>query len=121
MGLWRSCSPALQNCEVARYRWNVNIDVYRGCTFKEKRDVLNVFWRTNVEATSRIMEAAVQYGFYAVICLVVVMLELALILVVGLNHNSLVAGLSALGELFMIWSTWWAIKRYRLLKSQFAD
>jgi hypothetical protein len=98
----------------------VNIDVYRGCTFKEKRDVLNVFWRGNVEATTRIREAAVQYGYYALICLAVVMLELALILVVALNHSSFVAWLAALAELFMMWSTWWALKRYRLLKSQFA-
>ena len=98
----------------------MNIDVYRSCTFKEKRDVLNVFWRTNVESTTRIGEAAVQYGYYAVICLAVVMLEVALILVVALNHNAFVAGFSAAAELFMLWSTWWAIKRFRILKHRFA-
>jgi hypothetical protein len=96
----------------------VKIDVYRGCSFKEKRDVLNVFWRTNVETTSQIREAAVQYGFYAVICLVVLVLEVTLLLVVALNHSAIFAGLSAAAELFMIWSTWWAVKRYRTLKSQ---
>jgi hypothetical protein len=98
----------------------VNIDVYRSCTWREKRDVLNVFWRTNVETTSRIIEAAVQYGYYAVICLVVVMLEVAVIFAATINHHSFVAGFAAAAELFMIWSTWWAIKRYRVLKSQFA-
>ncbi len=97
----------------------MHVDVYRSCTWREKREVLNVFWRSNVDATSRIVEASVQYGYYAVICLVVVMLEIALILVVGVDHNALVAGLSALAELFMIWSTWWAIKRYRRLRYQF--
>jgi len=63
----------------------VNIDVYRSCTWREKRDVLNVFWRTNVDATSRIVVAAAQYGYYAVISLVVVMAEVALILWVVLN------------------------------------
>ena len=63
---------------------------------------------------------AVQYGYYAVICLAIVMLEVALILVVALNHNAFVAGFSAAAELFMLWSTWWAIKRYRLLKHRFA-
>jgi len=58
---------------------------------EEKRDVLNVFWRTNVDATSRIVVAAAQYGYYAVISLVVVMAEVALILWVGLEHNALVA------------------------------
>jgi hypothetical protein len=96
----------------------VNIDVYRSCSWKEKRDVLNVFWRTNVDATSRIVEAALQYGYYCVICLLVVMLEIALIFVVGLRHNTFVAGLAAASELFMIWSTWWAVKRYRRLKYQ---
>jgi hypothetical protein len=96
----------------------VNINVYRSCTWREKRDVLNVFWRTNVEATSRIVEAAVQYGFYAVICLPIVMAEVALIFGVSLSHNSFVAGLSAVSELFILWSTWWAIKRYRLLKGR---
>ena len=98
----------------------MNIKVYRGCSFKEKRDVLNVFWRTNVETTAQIGEAAVQYGFYAIICMIVVILEVALILVVALNHNAFFAGITAAGELFMFWSTWWAIKRYRTLKQQFA-
>lgn len=106
---------------MAQYRCFVNLDVYRSCTWKEKRDVLNVFWRSNVEATSRIVDAAVQYGYYAVLCLVVVMMELALILVVSLKHNSFVAGISAAAELFMLWSTWWALKRYRILKAQFAS
>jgi hypothetical protein len=98
----------------------VNIDVYRSCSWREKRDVLNVFWRSDVEASTRLREAAVQYGYYAVICLAVVVLEVALILAVSVAHNSLVAGLSAAAELFMIWSTWWALKRYRILRSQFA-
>ena len=99
----------------------MNIDVYRGCTWKEKRDVLNVFWRSNVESTTRLREAAVQYGYYAVICLVVVMLELALILTVAFDHNSFVAALTGLAELFMIWSTGWAIKRYRILRYLLID
>ena len=98
----------------------MNIKVYRGCSFKEKRDVLNVFWRTNVDTTARIGEAAVEYGYYAIICMVVVILEVALILVVALNHNAFLAGITAAGELFMFWSTWWAIKRYLTLKHQFA-
>ena len=61
-----------------------------------------------------------RYGYYAVISLVVVMAEVALILWVGLEHNALVAGLAAALELFMIWSTWWAIKRYRSLRSHLA-
>ena len=95
----------------------MNIDVYRSCSWREKRDVLNVFWRSDVEASPRLVEAAVQYGYYCVICLYVVILEVALIFVVGLSHNTFVAGLAAASELFMFWSTWWAVKRYRVLKS----
>jgi hypothetical protein len=98
----------------------VNVDVYRSCSWREKRDVLNVFWSSNVEASSRIVEASVQYGYYAIVSLVVVILELALILVVSLDRNAFVAALTILAEVFVIWSTWWAIKRYRILKDQFA-
>jgi hypothetical protein len=99
----------------------VKVDVYRSCSWREKRDVLNVFWRTNVDASSRIIEASVQYGYYAVICMAVVMVEVAFILGVALDRNALIAALSVLAELFMIWSTWWAMKRYRILKHQSAS
>jgi hypothetical protein len=98
----------------------VKIDVYRSCTWREKRDVLNVFWRTNIEASSRIVEASVQYGYYAIVCLVVVMAEVAFILGVALDRNAFVAAITVLAELFMVWSTWWAVKRYRVLKYEFA-
>ncbi|MGD0853873.1 MAG: hypothetical protein ABSA07_11045 [Acidimicrobiales bacterium] len=98
----------------------MNVDVYRSCSWREKRDVLNVFWSTNVEASLRIVEASVQYGYYAIISLVVVILELALILAVSLDRNAFVAALTILAEVFVIWSTWWAVKRYRILKHRFA-
>jgi hypothetical protein len=98
----------------------MNLDVYRGCSFKEKRDVLNAFWRSGVDTTPRITEAAVQYGYYTLICLGVIVAELALILAVAISHGSFVEWLSALGELFVLWSTWWAVKRYRTLKTQVA-
>jgi hypothetical protein len=41
-------------------------------------------------------------------------------MVVAFDRNAFVAALAILAEVFMIWSTWWAIKRYRTLKSQFA-
>jgi hypothetical protein len=98
----------------------MNLDVYRGCSFKEKRDVLNVFWRAGVETTPRMNEAAVQYGYYTLICLGVIVVELALILIVAISHRSFVEWLSAAGELFVLWSTWWAVKRYRTLKANVA-
>jgi len=49
-----------------------------------------------------------------------VMLEIALIFAATIEHHSFIAGFSVAAELFMLWSTWWAVKRYRALKSQFA-
>ena len=99
----------------------MNLDVYRGCSWKEKRDVLNVFWSSNADATARHGVAAVQYGFYTLICLGVIVIEVAFILAVAINHGSFVAWLSGLVELFVLWSTWWALKRYRILKRQFTS
>ena len=99
----------------------MNLDVYRGCSFKEKRDVLNTFWRSGIESTPRITEAAVQYGYYTLLCLGVIVVELALILVVTIMRGSFVEWLTALGELFVLWSTWWALKRYRSLKTHFTS
>ncbi len=96
----------------------MSLNVYRGCSWREKRDVLNVFWRSDVEASPSVVDAAVQYGYYAVICLVVVIVELAVILAVALERNALIAAVSVLAEVFMIWSTWWAAKRYRMLKTR---
>lgn len=99
----------------------MNLDVYRGCSFKEKREVLNTFWRSGVESTPRITQAAVQYGYYTLICLGVIVAELALILGVAINRGSFVEWLTALGELLVIWSSWWALKRYRTLKTIFTS
>ncbi len=99
----------------------MHLDVYRSCSFREKRDVLNTFWRTDTTPTSRIGEAAVQYGYYAVICLAVVVAELTLILVVSITHGSLIAWLTAVGDVLVVWSTWWAVRRFRTLKTQFSQ
>jgi hypothetical protein len=99
----------------------MNLDVYRACSFKEKRDVLGAFWSAKSEPTPRIGEAALQYGYYAVLCLGVVIVELAFILIVAINHGSFVAWLSAVAEAFVVWSTWWAVRRYQALKTRFAS
>lgn len=98
----------------------MDLDVYRGCSWKEKRDVLNVFWSSNTEPSARLGVAAVQYGYYTLLCLGVIVLEVAFIFAVAINRGSFVAWLSGLVELFVLWSTWWAVKRYRILKSRFA-
>jgi hypothetical protein len=95
----------------------VKLDVYRSCTWREKRDVLNAFWRINVESTPRISEAALQYGYYALIAMAVIILELALVIAVSIGHRSLFAVVGAFLEIFMLWGTRWAVLRYRTLKA----
>jgi hypothetical protein len=95
----------------------MKLDVYRSCTWREKRDVLNAFWRANVDSTPRISEAALQYGHYAVICMAVIILEVALVIAVSIAHRSAFAVVAAALEVFVLLSTRWAVLRYRTLKA----
>ena len=96
---------------------SVKLDVYRSCTWREKRDVLNAFWRSNVESTPRISEAALQYGYYALIAMAVIILELALVIAALIGHRSMFAVVGAFFEVFMLGGTRWAVLRYRTLKA----
>ena len=95
----------------------VKLNVYRSCTWREKRDVLNAFWRINSSPTPRIREAALQYGHYAVIAMAVIILEVALVIAFSVGHRSLFAVVGAVLEVFMLWWTGWAVLRYRTLKA----
>jgi hypothetical protein len=95
----------------------VNLDVYRSCSFKEKREVLSVFWRTTAEGTERISRAAVQYGYVAIICLIAILLESVLLTVLSIVHGSALAWIGAAGDAFMVWAIGRALVRYRALKS----
>jgi hypothetical protein len=99
----------------------VNLDVYRSCSFKEKREVLNVFWRTTAEGSERISRAAIQYGYVAIILLIAILLEFVLLTVMSIVHASTLAWIGAAGDAFMVWATWWALVRYRALKSQYGS
>ncbi len=78
--------------------------------------MLDAFWRRTSNASPRIMVAALQYGFWAVICLGVVVAEIALILAVLIARGSIVVWPSALVELLVVLSTGWSVVRYRNLK-----
>lgn len=92
------------------------LDVYRGCTRAEKRQVLEVFWRRGVEGTERLRLAASQYGPWAVVSCAVVALELIPILVVSVEHAAPLAWLAATAEAVAVWSTWWASVRALALR-----
>jgi hypothetical protein len=94
----------------------MKLDVYRSCSRKEKMEVLNTFWRRNVDAPSRILDAALQYGPVAVACLVAIAAELALVIAVSITR-AYVIGLIALAcEALVLWSLWWALVRTRDIK-----
>jgi hypothetical protein len=95
----------------------VNLDVYRSCSFKEKREVLNVFWRASSEGSERVSRAAVQYGYPAIICLVAILVESVLLTFVSIVHSSALAWLAGAGDVFMVWAIWWAVARYRALRA----
>lgn len=95
----------------------VSLDVYRSCSFREKRDVLDAFWRRGGSFTPKIMVAALQYGPYAFWSLVVVALELALICYICAVHSSFILWPAILFELLTLVSTWWAVRRAGSLRS----
>jgi hypothetical protein len=96
----------------------VKLDIYRSCSRQEKREVLETFWRTNVTATERVHQAAMQYGPYAVACLVAIALELAFVIAVSISRAHVVGGIAALFEVLAVVSLWWAFVRTRSVRSQ---
>lgn len=93
----------------------MKLDVYRSCTRREKMEVLNAFWRTRSEASPRILEAARQYGAWAVICVAAIALELVVVILAGFSHAVVLGWLGLGAELLIVWSLWWSVVRYRRL------
>lgn len=99
------------------YRGAMKLDVYRRCTRREKMEVLNAFWRRRGDASPTILEAARQYGAYAVLCVAAIALELIVVIVAGFSHVLFVGWLALAVEVFTLWSLWWSVLRYRTLRS----
>jgi hypothetical protein len=95
----------------------VKLDVYLSCSFKEKREVLDAFWRSKVNPSERINQAAIQYGPWAIICIAVVVVELALLIAVLSGHASPWVWAAVVTEAAVVVSLWWALVRYRALKA----
>jgi hypothetical protein len=96
----------------------VKLDVYRSCSRQEKRQVLEAFWRTTAHPTSRIHEAAAQYGPYAVLSLLAVAAELLVVILVAMDRAVAIGVIAILLEAFVVWSLWWAIARSRAIRRQ---
>jgi len=95
----------------------VNLEVYRSCSWREKREVLNAFWRSGVDAPHKIAQAALEYGRYCVVCMYVVAIELALIAVAGIVRGSYLGWTAVVVEAFVGYWTWWSVVRLRALKA----
>lgn len=99
----------------------VKLDVYRSCTHQEKREVLDAFWRSRVHPSARINQAAREYGPYAVVCLVVVAAELALLILVSINRGYVMGWLAGLAEAAVVGSLWWSVVRVGRLSAKLAS
>ena len=95
----------------------MKLAVYRSCTREEKREVLDVFWRSSPHPSPKIDEAARQYGPYAILCIVVIALELALVVFVSIHRGYVWGWFAGLLEALSIASLWWSVVRYRVLRS----
>jgi uncharacterized membrane protein YhaH (DUF805 family) len=95
----------------------MKLDVYRSCSRQEKQEVLNAFWHRNVQPSSRIHQAAFQYGPYAVLCLVAVALELAFVIAITINRALVVGWIAIVLEGLVVLSLWWAVQRWREVKT----
>ncbi|HQT99559.1 MAG TPA: hypothetical protein PLG60_03555 [Acidimicrobiales bacterium] len=96
----------------------MKLDVYRRCTRREKMEVLSAFWRRHGDAPPAILEAARQYGAYAVLCVAAICLELIVVIVAGFSHALVVGWLALAVEVFTLWSLWWSVLRYRALRAR---
>jgi hypothetical protein len=96
----------------------MRLDVYRSCSWSEKREVLEVFWRSGNHASAKIDQAALQYGPLAILSLVVVVVELALIAGVTLGRGYAWGWLGVAFEAGVIASLRWSVLRLRALRSE---
>jgi len=94
----------------------MKLDVYRSCSWTEKRQVLEAFWRRGVTQPKRIEEAAVQYGAWAIVCLVVLALELVPVIVVSVGRGSALAWVGLALQLGVLLSLLWSVVRYQELR-----
>jgi hypothetical protein len=96
----------------------MKLDVYRSCSRHEKRQVLEAFWHSHVESSVRIRDAAIQYGPYAVACLVAVAAELVVVIIASAHRAVVISWIAVLVEVVVVFSLWWAVVRSRALRRE---
>ena len=90
----------------------MKLDIYRSCSWSEKREVLDAFWRSGDHASAKIDEAALQYGPLAILSLVIVV-----IVAVTLGRGYAWGWLAVASEAVVIASLWRSVVRWRVLRS----
>jgi hypothetical protein len=99
----------------------VGLATYRDCDRREKRAVLQLFWRGVPDAPVRVRRAAREYAPYALLATSVITLEAgALAWALGDRGGAwLVAGvLAGVVTLGSAWSTVHAAQRWRVLRAE---
>ena len=99
----------------------VKLDVYRSCSWSEKRRVLEVFWRRDVVASERITDAALQYGPWALLCCVVLAVEPIPVLALSAGRVDALAWVAAAVEAITLLALWWAAVRCSSLRRRVDD
>jgi hypothetical protein len=89
----------------------MKLDVYRSCSWKEKRQVLETFWRSTGDPSPKIVEAAKQYGPPAVLCLIIMAIEMVIVTTVGLVRGYVWGWAALVVSVLVLLSLWWAIMR----------
>ena len=92
------------------------LDTYLACTTREKIQVLAVFWRSNETSPLRLVQAAVQYGRYAIALFAVIVVEFAFLTALLFSRSSSWAWLCAAGAVAAAWATMRGVERLAQLR-----
>lgn len=96
------------------------LDTYLACTTREKIQVLAVFWRSNETSPLRLVQAAVQYGRYAIALFAVIVVEFVFLTVLLFSRSNPWAWLCAVGVIAAAWATMRGIERLAHLRRALA-
>ena len=92
------------------------LEAYRSCSWREKRDVLKVFWRGKPSPDETLNTAAIEYGCFAIILVAAIGLELLPIYIVSISRGYLPGELAIASEIIVTWALVRSIRSYRLLR-----
>jgi hypothetical protein len=99
----------------------VHLDVYRSCSWSEKRQVLEVFWRRDVAASDRITLAALEYGPWALLCCVVLAIEPIPVLAISIGRSEVLTWVAVVVEVMLLAAVCWAAVRCNSLQRRAPD